>query len=111
MKVAVIGSRTFSNQNQMFSVLDKLKITHLVSGGARGADSLAEQWAHQKKIPVTVYKPDWERFGKSAGFLRNYDIIQDAELVVAFWDGTSKGTEHSIKYAKRINKPIIIEKF
>ena len=111
MKVAVIGSRTFTDKERMFSILSTYAITEIVSGGAMGADTIAEQWAVANNTPVTVYKPDWEKFGKKAGFIRNYDIIRDADLVIAFWDGASKGTEHSLRYAKKIGKQVVIEKF
>lgn len=111
MKVAVIGSRTFKDKERLFNILSNNNITHIISGGAIGADAIAEQWATLNDIPVTIYKPDWEKFGKSAGFIRNYDIIKDAEMVIAFWDGVSKGTEHSLVYANKIGKQIIIEKF
>ena len=111
MKVAVIGSRTFKDKERLFAVLSSNNITHIISGGAIGADTIAEQWAAANNIPVTIYKPDWEKFGKSAGFIRNYDIIKDAEMIIAFWDGESKGTEHSLKYANKIGKKIVVENF
>jgi hypothetical protein len=105
MKVAVIGSRTFFDKAKLVEQLDRLQnISLIVSGGARGADSLGEQYAKERKIPTMIFLPDWERFGKSAGFKRNVQIIDHADLVVAFWDGQSAGTRHSIDLARKSGK-------
>ena len=111
--------------------LDKLnsirKITCIVSGGADGADSLGEKYADDYGIPKTIHMAKWDdlshpdalvktnTYGKKydarAGFRRNYFIIDDADLVLAFQINRSKGTQHSIDYAKKINKPIKVYEF
>ncbi len=114
MKVAIIGSRTFNDYELVCKTIKELKLetmTHMVSGGAKGADSLGERYAKEHNIPCIIYKPDWNTHGKSAGFLRNKDIINACDIVVAFWDGKSKGTEHSIMLAKRNIKQIYIINF
>lgn len=111
MKVAVIGSRNFSNYNLLKAILDEIFITQIVSGGAKGADTLAERYAKENKIPTKIFLPDWNKHGVSAGFIRNTDIINDADYVVAFWDNKSNGTRDSINKAKIANKEIIIIKF
>jgi hypothetical protein len=108
MKVAVIGSRTFNNYELLKTTLEKYKISNVVSGGAKGADKLSEEYAKEFNIPTTIFLPNWEKFGKSAGFKRNHHIIQNAETVIAFWDGISKGTKSSIDIAKKFNKEVII---
>jgi hypothetical protein len=108
MKVAVVGSRGFSDYKLLSETLDKIKITLIVSGSAKGADTLGEQYAKENNIPTKIFPPDWEKHGKMAGFLRNTDIINEAELVVAFWDNISKGTLDSINKAKKLDKKIII---
>lgn len=109
MKVAVVGSRSFNDYELLKSKLDalneKVNITHIVSGGAKGADSLAEKWAKDNKIETVVFYPDWEKYGKSAGFLRNELIIKEADIVIVFWDGSSKGTKLSIDLAIKYSKP------
>ncbi len=80
----------------------------IVSGGARGIDSLAEIEAKNLKIKTIIFKPDWDRYGKKAGFLRNILIINEADKVIAFWDGASKGTKHSIDLAIKQDKPLDI---
>jgi hypothetical protein len=111
-KVAVIGSRTFDDYGYMKETLDTLMpIDLIVSGGAKGADSMAEQYAAENGIPTLVFKPDWKKHGKIAGFLRNTTIVEESNTVVAFWDGKSNGTKNSLDTAKRLNKTVIIKLF
>ena len=114
MKIAIIGSRTFNDYELVCKTIKELKLetmTYMVSGGAKGADSLGEQYAKEHNIPCKIFKPDWNTYGKSAGFVRNKDIINACDIVVAFWDGKTKGTEHSIMLAKRSNKIVHIIHF
>lgn len=111
MKLAVIGSRDFNNYALLEIVLNNLKISKndiIVSGGAGGADTLAEQYANQYDIPLEILKPDWEKYGKGAGFIRNKEIWDNSDQGIAFWDGKSKGTEHSFKIAKDQNKTLFV---
>lgn len=111
MKVAVIGSRSFNDYEKVKHTLSKINITLLVSGGAAGADKLGEKYADENNIAKKIFYPDWKAHGKAAGFLRNTDIINEAELIVAFWDGISKGTKDSINKAEKQGKKIIIVQF
>lgn len=101
MKVAVVGSRSFTDYELLKKTLDELypNITRIVSGGAKGADSLSEQYAKEEGIPTQIFKPDWEKHGKAAGFIRNRDIVENSDMVIAFHDGQSKGTANSIELA------------
>jgi hypothetical protein len=110
MKIAIIGSRGFNDYHRLNDVLNpvKSKISLIVSGGARGADSLAEKFAKENNIPTQIFLPDWDKHEKKAGFLRNVDIILAADVVIAFWDGQSKGTYNGIELAKKHNKPFKI---
>lgn len=110
MKYAVIGSRTFDNYELMRTELDKYDITVVVSGGAKGADKLSEQYASERNLKTEIYKPDWS-LGKHAGFLRNKTIVDNSDVVVAFWDGASKGTKNSIDYATKTGKDVIIIRY
>ena len=114
MKVAVIGSRTYCDRNRIFEELtafhsEKL-ISLIISGGAHGADSIAQDWAKMNNIEAQIFLPDWKKFGKSAGVIRNKDIIGLCEYCLAFWDGLSKGTLNSINLAKAKKIPIKIIK-
>lgn len=108
MKVAVIGSRGFGDYELLKRTLDPFPISKIISGGARGADKLSETYAKEKGIPTEIYIPDWDLFGKKAGFLRNTTIIENAELVIAFWDSKSKGTRDSIGKANKLKKDTFI---
>lgn len=108
MKVAVIGSRSFIDKDLLYKTLDQVENKSLiVSGGTAGTDRLGEKYALDKSIPVKIFKPDWNTFGIRAGFIRNELIIKEAELVIAFWDGKSKGTKHSLDLAKKYNKQVM----
>ena len=111
MKVAVIGSRTFNDYELVKETLTKLDITLLVSGGAKGADSLGERYASENNITTLIFKPDWERHGRGAGMIRNTDIVKNSDIVVAFWDGSSKGTLDSIRKVEKLNKGLMIIKY
>lgn len=104
---AVVGSRDFDDYDLLKSELSKFEITKIISGGAKGADSLAERYAAENNIPTEIYKPDWS-IGKHAGIMRNKTIVDNSDRVIAFWDGSSKGTLSSINHAKKNGKPTII---
>jgi hypothetical protein len=113
MKIAIIGGRDFDDYQLMIQTLTPYTemVTCVVSGGAKGADSLGEKWAIENNKETLIHIPDWKSYGKSAGFIRNKDIINDADIIFAFWDGKSKGTNNSIQIAKKIKKEIIIVKY
>jgi hypothetical protein len=104
---AVIGSRSFNDYDLLERTLDQYQITSIVSGGASGADSLAEHYAKKRNITIRVIKPDWS-LGRHAGMLRNTEIVESSDIVFAFWDGQSKGTLDSIKKAARLNKQCVL---
>jgi len=112
MKLAIVGSRNFSDY-ELFkkSISDNYDINDIdciISGGATGADSLGKRFATENNISLIEYLPEWDKYGKSAGFKRNELIWTQADEGIAFWDGVSKGTQHSFKLAEKLNKKIII---
>ena len=113
MRLAIIGSRSFNDYNLVNQTLSpyKSKITKVISGGARGADKLGEYWAIENKIDKLIFYADWDKHGKAAGFIRNKDIIDNCDCCIAFWDGKSKGTAHSISLCEKQNKPYKIISF
>lgn len=115
MVLAIIGSRDFNDYEQLSYFIRKNvkvdNITEIVSGGARGADALAEKFAMEYHIPTTIFKPNWQKFGRPAGMIRNKDIIEKSEVVFAFWDGISKGTANSLKLAEKAKKSIYIYQY
>lgn len=115
MKIAVVGSRNFIYKKfvmakliAIISGLEHYDDVLIVSGGAQGVDSWAEEIALRFKIPKIIFKPDWNKYGKRAGFIRNELIINEADKVIAFWDGESKGTKHSIDLAIKAKKHVDI---
>ena len=112
MKVAIVGSRDFDDYSQLHYVIDRIRLMYsvdgFVSGGAKGADSFAKIYADSCKIPIRVIKPDWKKHGRSAGFIRNGEIIKAADMVLAFWDGRSRGTKDSIDKALKAKKPCFV---
>ena len=114
MKLAIIGSRTFNNNELLNNKINEFynikNITKIISGGAYGADKLAEKFAKCNNIETEIYLPNWLKFGKSAGYIRNKLIIENCDEVIAFWDTKSPGTKLSIDICKKINKPIKIIK-
>ena len=106
MKVGIVGSREFKNYELFSDVMKQYlsDISWVVSGGAPGADSLAEKWAKENKKMLTIYPADWFNFGKRAGYVRNTDIVKNSDMIIAFWDGKSKGTKHTIGLTQKMGK-------
>ena len=102
MKVAVIGSRSIFTTDIGMYISDGDEI---VSGGAGGIDSCAAAYAKKNGLKLTVFYPQYERYGRAAPIMRNKTIVDYADKIVAFWDGKSKGTLSVIKYAKKTGKP------
>lgn len=107
--VAVIGSRDFTDYDFLTQVMENHSPTLIVSGGAKGADALAQRYANEKGLEIQIFKPDWKQFGRGAGVIRNRQIVENSDYVIAFWDGQSRGTKSSIDYARKLNKVVHIE--
>jgi len=105
MKVAVIGSRSFNSYSFLADKLAGFSISCVVSGGARGADSLGARYALECGLPLQVFVPNYSRFGRSAPLVRNRSVVGCVQLVVAFWDGRSPGTAHALGLARRLGLP------
>lgn len=106
MKVAIVGSRNL--------IVDDLQVflpegvTEIVSGGARGIDTCAKEYALAHDIKLTEFLPDYKRYGKSAPLRRNIQIVNYADKVLAFWDGKSRGTRFTIAACFKLNKKLDI---
>lgn len=110
IKLIVAGGRKFDDKAWLFEQLNKRKedISEIVCGGAKGADILGARWAERNSIPIKYFIPDWKQFGKSAGYLRNSEMADYADALLAFWDGESKGTGHMIDIATKRGMPVVI---
>jgi len=107
MKLVIVGSRSFNNYNLLKDTINKYdNIKLIISNSAIGADKLAEQYPKEYNIETKIYLPDWNKYGKKAGPIRNELIIKDCDIVIAFWDGESRRTLSSINIAKTLNKKL-----
>lgn len=105
MKYIIAGTRGFQDYPRLREVVIQvthrdLPISEVVSGTARGADQLGEQFANEFGIAVAKFPADWDTHGKSAGYIRNSAMADYGDLLVAFWDGKSRGTKHMINLAR-----------
>lgn len=107
MKVAIIGSRTVEIHNLEDYLPDE--VDTIISGGAIGIDRCAARYAREHNIRLIEFLPDYTAYGRSAPIRRNIEIIDAADMVIAFWDGKSRGTKFVIDRCKKINKPIRVE--
>ena len=111
MKVAVIGSRSLSVPN--LEEYLPTELTEIVSGGAAGVDSSAREYATANGIKIVEFLPNYQQFGKGAPLKRNLQIIEYSDIVVAFWDGVSRGTKYVIDNCKKLGvnlKVVSVEK-
>ena len=111
IKIAVVGSRGFDDYGLLSSKLRKCIPFILVSGGAIGADSLAEKFADEHSLEKKIFPAEWKKYGRSAGYRRNITIVENSDLVIAFWDGVSKGTNHTINISKKRGKKLYVVRY
>lgn len=104
MKTAVVGSRGLTQ----IEIADYIPedTTMIISGGARGVDTLAARYAQLNHIPVQVFRPNYERYGKKAPLLRNREIVAACDRLIAIWDGKSRGTSYTIHCARAARKEV-----
>ena len=110
MRMIIAGSRTFNNFDMLKAEADKVIADHhgkdlgevtIISGGARGADKLGERYANMNLLDLDIYPAKWDKYGRSAGYRRNEKMAKVATHLLAFWDGSSRGTKHMIDLAHR----------
>lgn len=110
MKIAIVGSRKFPRPELVRQCVRRLAEKHpgfiLISGGAQGVDTWAADEASALGIEVIVFPADWDRYGRAAGMLRNTDIVKEADAVIAFHDGVSKGTKDTMNKARAHGKKL-----
>lgn len=113
MKIIIAGSRGCTDPRYLDYALGRsaFPITEVVCGGASGADQLGKDWAVDADIPLAMYLADWDRYGSRAGIIRNIEMGQYADGLIALWDGWSRGTEHMIQYMMSLEKPVEVISF
>lgn len=116
IKLAVVGSRTFNKKKVLFDVIDNLvkeqdyEIVEIISGAAKGADSLSEIYAKERNIPTKIFEADWKKF-RNAGLMRNHYIIENCDVCLAFWNSKSTGTKADIRLCRQLGKICWIYEF
>ena len=110
MKIIIAGSRSFHDYQLLCQTLapERHRITQVITGGAKGADQLGYRWAWKHAVKHQLFRADWERFGKSAGVRRNYQMAQIGDVLVCFWDGVSKGSAHMMQCMRQLGKPVVV---
>ena len=113
MKIAVVGSRNYQDRFQLGIVLAlELELhgdnTVIISGGATGADTLAEEYAKVFGLETEIYPAEWKKYGKGAGIIRNAIIVEHCDMMLAFYgpDGPTAGTQSSVRLAKEAGKVV-----
>lgn len=118
IKIGIIGSRSINDftliENKVNIIIKNKDLEYnniiIVSGGAKGVDSLAEMFAKKFNIATEIYIPDWKKYGRSAGMIRNGDIVKNSDIVIVFWDGVSKGSLYTIEKCKKNKKEYFLFK-
>ena len=112
-KLAIVGSRNINDKKFVTRLLNAYRFLFnipklVISGGARGIDTFAEQWANDNNIETKIFLPDWDKFGKQAGILRNKDIISECNICLAIWDGQSHGTLNDIQLCEELHRDLLV---
>ena len=112
-KVVIGGCRDYTDYEFFKSKLDEIltyqhgEIT-MISGHCSGVDRMGERYAEEKGFRVKIFLPEWDKYGRAAGPMRNKEMVACADLIIAFWNGRSKGTSSLIQYAKIRKKELIV---
>lgn len=111
MKIAIVGCRKVPDAKKAYDLIRRTiprNCSEIVSGGAAGIDTLAELYASENKLHLTVFKPEFDKYGKFATKIRNTQIVAYADLIYAYWDMNSKGTAFTLKQCIEMGKPFKI---
>lgn len=116
IKVIIAGTRDFNDYDFLKKNVDYFlqginpnnEEIEIVSGNARGADKLGERYAKEHNLPVKLFPANWDKYGKRAGYLRNQEMANYSDVLIAFWDEKSKGTKHMIDIAKKQGLTVIV---
>lgn len=115
MKVIIAGGRDFNNYPLLKEKVDKIlsqsEVKLIIAGGAKGADTLAIDYAKEKGYNYLIVKADWDKLGKGAGHIRNEEMAKIGTHLIAFHDGISKGTAGMIKLAEKYNLKVRVVKY
>lgn len=114
LNIGIIGSKNFKDKDLVFAWLDRLHnelgpFDKVITGRIGGVDTFGENWAKENNIETKIYFADWTTYGKRATFIRNIFIVDNSDIVIAFWDdNSSKDTAHAIRITRTSNKPLLV---
>jgi len=116
LKVIIAGGRDFADYDKLRDACDEQLINaeediEIVSGGAKGVDTLGEQYAEEKGLEVKKFPADWKGYGRAAGIIRNSQMADYGDMLIAFWDGKSKGTKNMIETARKKQLQVSVVKY
>lgn len=116
MRLIIAGGRDFNNYSLLKETVNKFLTDYndepcIICGKAKGVDTLGERFAKEQGYKIKYFPADWNTYGKSAGFVRNIEMAENATSLIAFWDGKSSGTKHMIETAKKYNLKILIQRY
>lgn len=107
-KLLVSGSRTITDRAKVFQTIDEMigltlkgEDVTIIEGGAKGVDTLAREFAIERNIPYEEHPADWDKNGRAAGYIRNVEMVKEADVALIIWDGKSKGTAHAMKKCEK----------
>ena len=111
MRVIIAGGREIHDYSKLLEAIDECQfpIATVVSGGARGADALGERYAEEMNLKLNLFYPNWDLHGKSAGHIRNRKMAENADALIALWDGESRGTKNMIETAHKLGLLVYVK--
>lgn len=115
-RVIIAGGRDFQDYSMLQQTMDRLLVNVqdeivVVCGKARGADTLGERYAQERGYAVHAFPADWAKHGRAAGIIRNEEMAKNADALVAFWDGQSRGTKNMIELGHRYQLKVRVKRY
>ena len=111
MKVIIAGGRDINDYDLVLDAVEEsqFEIETVISGGAKGVDSLGEQFAEDMNLNLKIFRADWATHGRAAGPIRNRKMAENADALIAIWDGKSRGTKNMIETAKKLGLLVYVK--
>ena len=113
MRVIIAGGRECNDYELLLEAVQEAQfpIATVVSGGAKGADAMGEQYASEMNLKLNIYEADWEKHGRAAGPIRNRKMAENADALIALWDGKSRGTKNMIETATKKGLLVFVKRY
>lgn len=117
LNIIIAGGRDFNDYELLKRTVNQFLVDNseddpcIVCGRARGADTLGEKFARDYNYRILYFPANWNTYGKSAGFIRNAEMAENADVLIAFWNGKSSGTKHMIETARKHGLSVLVEKY